>query len=221
MSFCIIRFCVGGSARPRVALRGVDVGGEAVAPASSSIDALMVGARLGRPKGRSSQGGDPLMFGRLRETAALDAAGIAFKIIPGISAAQGAAARLGVPLTRRRGARRFQAITGHANDEHLPDDFDWSGRRRRQGDHRRLHAQGHDWRALRELLPAASRQGIPAVAVFAATRARRDDHHGVHRNLAGAHRRRRHRRTLRHPDRDRCLGRRTVARTLVAEHAKA
>lgn len=72
--------------------------------------------------------GDPLMFGRLEEEiVALDKAGIAFDVVPGISAAQGAAARLGVPLTRRRGARRFQAITGHAVNGRLPDDFDWAG----------------------------------------------------------------------------------------------
>lgn len=72
--------------------------------------------------------GDPLIFGRAEEEIeALEKAGIAFEVIPGISAAQGAASRLKVPLTRRTGSRRFQVITGHAAHGGLPDDFDWAG----------------------------------------------------------------------------------------------
>ena len=94
----------------------------------NDINELMVAlASAGRRVVRL-KAGDALMFGRLdEEIAALVAAGIAFDVVPGISAAQGAAAGLGISLTRRRGARRFQAITGHAADGRLPDDFDWAG----------------------------------------------------------------------------------------------
>jgi uroporphyrin-III C-methyltransferase / precorrin-2 dehydrogenase / sirohydrochlorin ferrochelatase len=72
--------------------------------------------------------GDPLIFGRAEdEIAALEEAGIAYEIVPGITAAQGAAASLKIPLTRRRSARRFQVITGHAANGGLPDDYDWAG----------------------------------------------------------------------------------------------
>ena len=72
--------------------------------------------------------GDPLIFGRAEEEiAALEQAGVAYEIVPGITAAQGAAASLRIPLTRRRGARRFQVITGHAANGGLPDDYDWAG----------------------------------------------------------------------------------------------
>ena len=92
------------------------------------INELMVALATAGRRVVRLKAGDPLMFGRLEEEmAALDAAGVAFIVIPGISAAQGAAASLNVPLTRRRGARRFQAITGHADDGRLPEDFDWAG----------------------------------------------------------------------------------------------
>jgi uroporphyrin-III C-methyltransferase/precorrin-2 dehydrogenase/sirohydrochlorin ferrochelatase len=108
----------------------IDVGkkGYGHARRQSDINALMVGlARAGRSVVRL-KAGDPLMFARLEEEiGALEAADIGFEVVPGISAAQGAAAALGIPLTRRRGARRFQAITGHACDGRLPDDFDWAG----------------------------------------------------------------------------------------------
>jgi uroporphyrin-III C-methyltransferase / precorrin-2 dehydrogenase / sirohydrochlorin ferrochelatase len=92
------------------------------------INELMVALAATGQRVVRLKAGDPLMFGRLgEEMAALEAARVAFSVIPGISAAQGAAASLNVPLTRRRGARRFQAITGHADDGRLPQDFDWAG----------------------------------------------------------------------------------------------
>jgi uroporphyrin-III C-methyltransferase/precorrin-2 dehydrogenase/sirohydrochlorin ferrochelatase len=45
--------------------------------------------------------------------------------VPGISAAQGAASRLGVSLTHRETARRVQYVTGHGADGRLPADIDW------------------------------------------------------------------------------------------------
>jgi uroporphyrin-III C-methyltransferase/precorrin-2 dehydrogenase/sirohydrochlorin ferrochelatase len=72
------------------------------------------------------KGGDPLIFGRAaEEIEACAAAGIPVEIVPGITAAQGASASLGVPLTGRGQARRVQYITGHARDGRLPDDIDW------------------------------------------------------------------------------------------------
>ena len=72
------------------------------------------------------KGGDPLIFGRATEEIdACRAAGIEVAIVPGISAAQGAAASLGISLTERRGARRVQFVTGHGSDGKLPQDIDW------------------------------------------------------------------------------------------------
>ena len=72
------------------------------------------------------KGGDPLIFGRsTEEIEACEAAGIPVSIVPGISAAQGAAAALGFSLTERREARRVQFVTGHGADGKLPGDIDW------------------------------------------------------------------------------------------------
>ena len=78
------------------------------------IDALVVhhalrGARVVRLKS-----GDPGVFGRLdEETAACDAAGIAFTVVPGVTAASAAAASLGRSLTRRGRNGEARIVTGH------------------------------------------------------------------------------------------------------------
>jgi uroporphyrin-III C-methyltransferase/precorrin-2 dehydrogenase/sirohydrochlorin ferrochelatase len=72
------------------------------------------------------KGGDPMIFGRAtEEISALRAEGIAAEIVPGITAALGAAARLQLSLTERNKARRLQFITAHAHDGKLPGDIDW------------------------------------------------------------------------------------------------
>lgn len=93
----------------------------------AEINAQMVDlARAGESVVRL-KGGDPLIFGRAtEEIAACRAAGIEVSVVPGISAAQGAAASLDLSLTERRHARRVQFVTGHGADGKLPADIDWS-----------------------------------------------------------------------------------------------
>ncbi|MFN3672101.1 MAG: uroporphyrinogen-III C-methyltransferase, partial [Bosea sp. (in: a-proteobacteria)] len=92
----------------------------------SDINALMVQlAGQGKHVVRLKSG-DPGIFGRAgEEIDACAAAGIPVSIVPGISAAQGAAAALGLSLTHRDHARRLQFVTGHARDGQLPEDLDW------------------------------------------------------------------------------------------------
>ena len=112
-----------------------------------------------------------MIFGRAgEELAACEAAGIAVEVVPGISAAQGAAARLGVSLTHRQLARRVQFITGHGKDGKLPRDLDWAG----IADPAATTALYMSSRTLAEFAERAIAHGLasstPAVAVSQTTR---------------------------------------------------
>ena len=86
------------------------------------VDHAKAGQRVVRLKS-----GDAGIFGRLEEEiAALTAAGIAFEIIPGVTAASAAAAAAAIPLTRRLTARRLQFITGADVTGALPEDVNWA-----------------------------------------------------------------------------------------------
>jgi len=80
----------------------------------SAITALLVAhAERGRQVVRL-KGGDPFVFGRGAEEAlALAAAGIAFEIVPGVSAATAVPAYAGIPVTHRGLASSFAVVTGH------------------------------------------------------------------------------------------------------------
>jgi uroporphyrin-III C-methyltransferase/precorrin-2 dehydrogenase/sirohydrochlorin ferrochelatase len=117
------------------------------------------------------KGGDPLIFGRAaEEIEACKAAGLAIDIVPGITAAQGAAAKLGITLTGRSQTRRLQYITGHAQNGQLPEDIDW----RALTDPATTTAIYMPSRTLGRLVTQALAQGLdpatPAVAVSRATR---------------------------------------------------
>jgi uroporphyrin-III C-methyltransferase/precorrin-2 dehydrogenase/sirohydrochlorin ferrochelatase len=92
----------------------------------SEINELMIKLASSGKRVVRLKGGDPVIFGRAgEEIAACRAANIPVEVVPGISAAQGAAARLLVSLTHRVEARRLQYVTGHDRDGNLPNDIDW------------------------------------------------------------------------------------------------
>src|SRR5215470_1042338 len=135
------------------------------------INALMVTlARAGKRVVRL-KGGDPMIFGRAtEEIAACRAAGIPVEVVPGISAAQGAASRLGISLTHRECARRLQYVTGHGSDGRLPADVDWAA----LADPMATTVVYMPTRTLAALARQAAAHGLdpatPAVAVIGATR---------------------------------------------------
>jgi uroporphyrin-III C-methyltransferase/precorrin-2 dehydrogenase/sirohydrochlorin ferrochelatase len=117
------------------------------------------------------KGGDPLIFGRAgEEIEACRAAKVPVEVVPGISAAQGAASRLLVSLTHRAQARRLQYVTGHDRDGRLPADIDW----RALADAAATTVVYMPKKTLRELGTRATAAGLdpstPAVAVANATR---------------------------------------------------
>ena len=86
-------------------------------PQEGIIELMVRLAQQGRSLVRL-KGGDPYIFGRGGEEAqALAAAGIACDTVPGISAAQGAAAATGIPLTHRDHAGMLVFATGHLQGE--------------------------------------------------------------------------------------------------------
>lgn len=90
------------------------------------INRLMIArARRGRAVVRL-KGGDPSLFGRVGEEAeALRRARIPFEIVPGVTAALGAAATAGIPLTHRRFASSVLLVTGHLDPGKPEAGVDW------------------------------------------------------------------------------------------------
>src|SRR5947207_13233640 len=70
------------------------------------------------------KGGDPMLFGRAQEEiAALEAAGVRYEVVPGITAALAASAELGVSLTQRGVARSVAFVTPRVGEGEPPSDW--------------------------------------------------------------------------------------------------
>ena len=93
--------------------------------AQSAINALLVAEALAGTDVVRLKGGDPFIFGRGGEEAeACRAAGVAVEVVPGISAAMGAAAAAQIPLTHRDHASIVSFVAGQCQGL---TEQDWSG----------------------------------------------------------------------------------------------
>jgi uroporphyrin-III C-methyltransferase/precorrin-2 dehydrogenase/sirohydrochlorin ferrochelatase len=157
--------------------------GHAPSCRQDDINALMISlARAGRRVVRL-KGGDPMIFGRAdEEIAACRVAGIAVDVVPGVTAAQAAASRLKISLTRRAEARRVQYITGHGRDGKLPDDIDWTS----LADPAVTTIVYMPTKTLPELVAKALEAGLdPATPAIAVERATRTDERAIASSIAG------------------------------------
>jgi uroporphyrin-III C-methyltransferase len=86
------------------------------------IELAQAGLRVVRLKG-----GDPFVFGRGGEEAlALAAAGVPFRVVPGITSGIGGLAYAGIPLTHRMLSPSVALVTGHGAGGDAPRDVDWA-----------------------------------------------------------------------------------------------
>ena len=106
-----------------------DVGkrGGQPSPTQATISARLVEhARAGRRVVRL-KGGDPFVFGRGPEEArALAAAGVPFRVVPGVPAGVGGLAYAGIPVTDGATTPAVTFITGHDAGGGLPTRIDWA-----------------------------------------------------------------------------------------------
>ena len=109
-------------------------GGSSESSSQEEIDTLLV--RLGREGKRvvRLKGGDPLVFGRGSEEAqALARAGVAFEIVPGVTAGVAAPAYAGIPVTHRGVATSVTFVTGHEDPAKPETQTDWAALARAGG----------------------------------------------------------------------------------------
>jgi uroporphyrinogen III methyltransferase/synthase len=133
------------------------------------IEAMIEAARAGRTVVRL-KGGDPLIFGRGGEEAeALHAAGISFEIVPGISAALGAAAYAGAPLTDRRSASAVALVAGHEDVVKGSSAIDWQALARFPGTLVMYMGMSRLGEIAESLMQAGKPPRTPALAVQEAT----------------------------------------------------
>lgn len=99
------------------------------------------------------KGGDPMLFGRAQEEIDfLQARGIAVEVVPGVTAALGAAASLGASLTRRGVARSVVFATPRVGEGQRASDW---ARAVAHADTVALYMASHDAAAVRDQLLAA------------------------------------------------------------------
>jgi len=151
----------------------IDVG---KAPGHARLDQTGINALLVERGRRGEEvvrlkGGDPFVFARGgEEAAALEAAGVAYEVVPGISSALAAPAYAGIPVTLRFSSTAFTVITGHEDPAAGEGTVDWEAAARLGGTLVVLMGVARWPRIARRLLDAGMAPDTPAAAVRWGTR---------------------------------------------------
>ena len=137
----------------------------------SEISRLLCAEALAGHEVVRLKGGDPMIFGRATEELdALAAQGIAYEVVPGVTAATAAAASLGLSLTRRGVARSLHFLTGHGAEGGLPS-HDWVALSKTGGT-LAVYMGGQTLAGLAaHFIEAGMAPSVPAIAVENASRA--------------------------------------------------
>ncbi|MCU0269662.1 MAG: uroporphyrinogen-III C-methyltransferase [Acidimicrobiales bacterium] len=127
------------------------------------------------------KGGDPFVFARGgEEAAALQAAGVPFEVVPGISSAVAVPAYAGIPVTMRHSSTSFTVITGH-EDPDKGGELDWEAAARLGGTIVVLMGVRRLPRIVARLLAGGLAPDTPAAAIRWGTR---PEQHTVRATLA-------------------------------------
>ncbi|MFN2504499.1 MAG: uroporphyrinogen-III C-methyltransferase [Acidimicrobiales bacterium] len=149
----------------------IDVGKSPGAPIpQADINAVLV------ERGQAGQhvvrlkGGDPFVFGRGgEEAAALQAAGVPFEVVPGITSAIAVPAYAGIPVTHRGLSTSVTVVTGHSR--HAVDtDLDWDALAHSGGTLVVLMGVAHRAEIAARLMGAGLEPDTPVAAVRWGTR---------------------------------------------------
>lgn len=91
-------------------------------PTQPDISASLIAYARANKRVLRLKGGDPFVFGRGAEEAlALKAAGVPFRIVPGVTAGVGGLAYAGIPATHRGLSSAVALVTGHSADGEVVD----------------------------------------------------------------------------------------------------
>lgn len=145
------------------------VPGEATTSQEAICQLLVERGRLGLRVVRL-KGGDPFVFARGGEEAlALEMAGVAYEVVPGISSAIAAPAYAGIPVTMRHSSTSFSVLTGH-EDPDKDGELDWTTVAKLGGTIIVLMGAGRIGKIAERLIEGGLAPDTPAAAVQWGTR---------------------------------------------------
>jgi uroporphyrin-III C-methyltransferase len=114
-------------AHPGAVLEFAGKRGGRPSPKQPDISARLVQLARAGQRVLRLKGGDPFVFGRGAEEAlTLAAAGVPFRIVPGITAGIGGLSYAGIPTTHRDTNAAVTFVTGHNSAGAVPDGLDWN-----------------------------------------------------------------------------------------------